>query len=107
MGFGSGSGVSKAASRRSRFALAAADVDAGGFGWCQMTLRVELEREDDGRWLAAVPGVLCYGRSRDDAVAERLERGEVTPRVSAPCPLSRREPLAGDVGAVASSGMIG
>ena len=37
-----------------------------------MTLRIELEREDDGRWLTEVPalaGVLCYGRSRDDAMA--------------------------------------
>ena len=51
---------------------------------------VELEREDDGRWLAEVPelpGVMTYGQSRDEAVAkvqalalrvlaERLEHGE-------------------------------
>src|SRR4051812_41316509 len=33
---------------------------------------VELEREDDGRWLAEVPalsGVLCSGGERDEAVA--------------------------------------
>lgn len=55
-----------------------------------MTFTIELEREDDGRWLAevsALPGVLCYGRDRNDAVAriqalalrviaERLEHGE-------------------------------
>lgn len=60
-----------------------------------MTLSIELEREDDGRWLAEVPalsGVLCYGRSRDDAVAriqalalrviaERLEHGEAPPEL--------------------------
>ena len=53
-------------------------------------LRVELEREEDGRWLAdvvALPGVMAYGTAPDEAVAraealalrviaERLERGE-------------------------------
>jgi len=53
---------------------------------------IEIEREADGRWIAeiaALPGVLTYGASREDAVArakalalrvlaERLERGEVT-----------------------------
>ena len=37
-----------------------------------MTFRIELEREDDGRWLAEAPalsGVMCYGRNRDDAIA--------------------------------------
>ena len=37
-----------------------------------MTLGIELEREDDGRWLAEVPtlaGVMCYGQTREDAVA--------------------------------------
>ena len=55
-----------------------------------MNLSVELEREDDGRWIAeipALPGVLCYGADRDEAVvkvqalalrviAERLEHRE-------------------------------
>ncbi len=58
-----------------------------------MTLRIELEREDDGRWLAEVPalaGVMCYGETRDDAIArvqalalrviaDRLEHGETGP----------------------------
>lgn len=38
-----------------------------------MTLTIELEREADGRWLAEVPtlpGVLCYGQDRDEAVAK-------------------------------------
>jgi predicted RNase H-like HicB family nuclease len=53
-------------------------------------LRVEVEREDDGRWIAevpAVPGALAYGSTREAAItraqalalrvlAERLERGE-------------------------------
>ena len=55
-----------------------------------MTFSIELEREDDCRWLAEVPslaGVMCYGADRDEAVvrvqalalrviAERLEHGE-------------------------------
>jgi len=53
---------------------------------------IESEREADGRWLAeipALPGVLAYGATREEAVArakalalrvlaERLERGEAT-----------------------------
>ncbi len=38
----------------------------------RVTLTIELDREDDGRWLAEVPklaGVLCYGMTRDEAVA--------------------------------------
>jgi predicted RNase H-like HicB family nuclease len=55
-----------------------------------VTFTIELEREDDGRWLAEVPalaGVMCYGRDRDEAVvrvqalalrviADRLEHRE-------------------------------
>jgi predicted RNase H-like HicB family nuclease len=55
--------------------------------------RVEIEREEDGRWLAEVPelpGVLAYGASESEAqakvqalalrvVADRLEHGEVGP----------------------------
>ena len=51
---------------------------------------IELEREDDGRWIAEIrdlPGTLCYGASRDEALArvqalalrvlaERLEQAE-------------------------------
>lgn len=58
-----------------------------------MDFRVELEREDNGRWIAEVPdlpGVLTYGQSREEAVArvqalalrviaERLEHGEAAP----------------------------
>ena len=60
-----------------------------------MQLAIELEREDDGRWIAEVPalsGVLAYGKSRDQAVAmvqalalrvlaERLEHGEAAPEL--------------------------
>ena len=55
-----------------------------------MQFSIEVEREDDGRWLAEVPqlpGVLAYGATRDEALmraealalralAERLECGE-------------------------------
>ena len=58
-----------------------------------MTFTVEIEREDDGRWLAALvelPGVLAYGDTKQAAlsrvqalalrvIAERLEHGEKTP----------------------------
>jgi predicted RNase H-like HicB family nuclease len=54
------------------------------------TFKVEIEREDDGRWLAEVielPGVLAYGETQEVAlsriqalalrvIAERLEHGE-------------------------------
>jgi predicted RNase H-like HicB family nuclease len=57
---------------------------------------VEIEREDDGRWIAevvALPGVLAYGASREEALAraeelalrllaDRLEPGEVIPAVT-------------------------
>ena len=56
-------------------------------------IRIELEREEDGRWIAevpALPGVMAYGDSRDDAIArvqvltlrvlaDRLEHGEHMP----------------------------
>lgn len=58
-----------------------------------MSLKIELEREDDGRWVAEIPGlpgVLAYGDDRDQAVraaqtlalrviADRLEHGEEVP----------------------------
>jgi predicted RNase H-like HicB family nuclease len=55
--------------------------------------RIEIAREDDGRWIAEVvelPGVMAYGPTRNDAlakakaialraVAERLDHGEAGP----------------------------
>ncbi len=60
-----------------------------------ITFKVELEREDDGRWLAEVaemPGVLAYGETQEAALsrvqalalrvlAERLEHGEAGPEL--------------------------
>ncbi len=59
----------------------------------RVTFTIELEVEDDGRWLADVPtleGVMCYGKDRNEAIAhvqalalrviaERLEHGEAPP----------------------------
>jgi predicted RNase H-like HicB family nuclease len=38
-----------------------------------MNLKIEVEREKDGRWIAEaveVPGCLAYGRTRADAIAK-------------------------------------
>ena len=54
---------------------------------------IQLDKEDDGRWLAEVaeiPGAMAYGNSRQEAyasaaalalrvVAERIEHGEPVP----------------------------
>ena len=54
------------------------------------TYTIELDREEDGRWIAeiaALPGVMVYGASREDALAkcqalalrvlaDRIEHGE-------------------------------
>jgi len=58
-----------------------------------MNLKIEVEREADGRWIAEVlelPGCLAYGKTQADAVAkakaialrvlaDRLEHGEPVP----------------------------
>jgi len=36
-------------------------------------MKIDIEREDEGRWIAEVsdlPGVLAYGKTRDDAIAK-------------------------------------
>ena len=61
-----------------------------------MPFTIEVEREDDGRWLteiAELPGVLAYGQTREEAIAraqvlalrvlaDRLEHGESVPAMS-------------------------
>jgi len=45
-----------------------------------MNLNLDVEQEEDGRWLAEVlelPGAMAYGASADEA--EQLEHGEVSP----------------------------
>jgi len=58
-----------------------------------MDFRVEIEREEDGRWIAEVselPGVLVYGQTVEQAqakaqalalrvLADRLDHGEAVP----------------------------
>ncbi len=60
-----------------------------------ITFKVEVEQEEDGRWLAEVlelPGVMAYGETQEAAVsrvqalalrvvAERLEHGEAGPKL--------------------------
>ena len=60
-----------------------------------MKFTVELEEEDDGRWIAEVmqlPGVMAYGATAEEAqakvqalalrvVADRLEHGEAGPQL--------------------------
>jgi predicted RNase H-like HicB family nuclease len=58
-------------------------------------LKIELEREEDGRWIAeipALPGVIIYGDSEEEArrlvealalrvIADRLENSDPIPEV--------------------------
>jgi len=58
-------------------------------------MKIEIEREADGRWIAEIPdlpGVMAYGDSRSDAVAkvetialrviaDRMEHGETVPEL--------------------------
>jgi predicted RNase H-like HicB family nuclease len=60
-----------------------------------MPFTIEVEQEDDGRWLTEIvelPGVLAYGDTRETAVAkvqalcmrvlaDRLEHGESVPEL--------------------------
>lgn len=58
-------------------------------------MKIEIDREDDGRWIAEVPelpGVMCYGSTREEVVlqvealalrtiADRLDHGEKIPEL--------------------------
>jgi predicted RNase H-like HicB family nuclease len=58
-------------------------------------MKIEIYREEDGRWIAEVPdlpGVLAYGKNRQDAIikiqalalrviADRLDHGEAVPEL--------------------------
>ena len=58
-------------------------------------MKIEIDREDDGRWIAEVPelpGVMCYGSTREEAVsqvealalraiADRIDHGEKIPEL--------------------------
>jgi predicted RNase H-like HicB family nuclease len=52
-----------------------------------MQLSIELDREEDGRWIAEVlelPGVMVYGSTRDEAIGavERLAVEVIADRVA-------------------------
>ncbi len=58
-------------------------------------MRIEIDREEDGRWLTEVPdlpGVMAYGTTKEEApsrvkalalrvLADRLEHGETVPEL--------------------------
>ncbi len=58
-------------------------------------MEVEIEREEDGRWIAEVddlPGVIAYGKTRAEAIsrvealalrviADRIDHGETIPEL--------------------------
>ncbi len=58
-------------------------------------MKIEIDREDDGRWIAEVPelpGVMCYGSTREEVlsqvealalrtIADRLDHGEKIPEL--------------------------
>ncbi len=58
-------------------------------------MKIEIDREDDGRWIAEVPelpGVMCYGSTREGVlsqvealalrtIADRLDHGEKIPEL--------------------------
>ncbi len=58
-------------------------------------MKIEIEREEDGRWIAEVPdlpGALAYGKTREEAIAkvealalrviaDRLDHGESIPEL--------------------------
>ena len=65
-------------------------------------MKIQIEREDDGRWLAEVPelpGVMAYGNMRNEAIskaqvlalrvlADRIEHGEQIPELNEVFPVS-------------------
>lgn len=79
--------------RAGRVAVPGAGCDAPGMP----RFAIQLEREEDGRFIAEVaelPGVMAYGATRDEAIrkvealalrviADRIEHGELAPDVGA------------------------
>ena len=67
----------------------------GGPAATFLGMHVEVEREDDGRWIAevpALPGAMAYGATKEEAVAkveslvlrvlaDKIEHGEDAPEV--------------------------
>ena len=58
-------------------------------------MKIDIEKEENGRWIAEVsdlPGVLAYGKTREDAIAkvealalrviaDRIDHGETIPEL--------------------------
>ena len=75
-----------------------------------MRFTIEVDQEDDGRWLAEIPelpGVLVYGQTRAEAIArvqalalrvlaDHLEHGETVPVLGEVLLRWSHEPVAGD-----------
>ena len=75
-----------------------------------MRVSIELDREDDGRWIAEaleLPGVMTYGETREEAIsgaerlaieviADRIKHGELPPSDLNVSFLVLSEQLAGD-----------
>jgi predicted RNase H-like HicB family nuclease len=52
-----------------------------------MNLTIDLDREDDGRWIAEaleLAGVMCYGQTRNEAISnvERLAIDVIADRIA-------------------------
>jgi predicted RNase H-like HicB family nuclease len=52
-----------------------------------VNLTIDLDREDDGRWIAEaleLPGVMCYGQTRNEAISnvERLAIDVIADRIA-------------------------
>ena len=76
----------------------------------RVNLSIELDREDDGRWIAEaleLPGVMTYGQTREEAIsnterlaieviADRIKHGELPPSAFNVSFLVLSEQLAGD-----------
>jgi predicted RNase H-like HicB family nuclease len=75
-----------------------------------VNLSIELDREDDGRWIAEaleLPGVMTYGQTREEAIsnaeklaidviADRVAHGELQPSALNVSFQVLREQLAGN-----------
>lgn len=83
-------------------------LDSGAFYETAMTLGIELDREDDGRWLAEAPDLsgVKYDKTREGAVvqiqalalriiADRLKHGEAEPALPDLSSSHRRAPSSG------------
>jgi predicted RNase H-like HicB family nuclease len=59
-------------------------------------MKIEIDREDDGRWIAEVPdlpGVMVYGKSREEAISKvkALALRALADRLEFCIPRSRRD----------------